>query len=94
MNLDIQRRLKIPNILIKDIKMNLPCKVRLAVQENRIVLFQHTGEESDIEYHDILTIDDRGRCILKKQIIQMAGIDDSTEFMISALQNQIIIRWK
>ena len=94
MKIDKQRRLKIPNILLQDIGMNVPCKVRLAIQENCISLFKHIDTLSDIEYHDILTIDNKGRFILKSQVMQSTGINDSTEFVISAIQNQLIIRWK
>jgi len=95
MKLDKQRRLKIPMALLEDVFLycikSSPLTLRLSIMENKLVLFY---DSPDIEYHDVLSVDEKGRIILKKHILEQAGIDASTEFVVSALKEQIIIRWK
>lgn len=96
MKLDKQRRLKIPHSLLKEIGYlslsNIPLpRLRLSIQENKIILFYNS---SKIEYHDAVSVDDKDRIILKNYVLEQAGIDASTEFFVSALKEQIIIRWK
>jgi len=96
MKMDKCNRLKIPLSLLEESGFDIkaaPIKVRLALVKSHFVLFKISDQTKDIEYHDVVSIDNKGRFTLKKFILEEFGLNDSIDFIVSALQEQIIIRW-
>ena len=89
MKLDKQRRLKIPMALLEDVFLycikSSPLTLRLSIMENKLVLFY---DSPDMEYHDVLSVDEKGRIILKKHILEQAGLQD-LEVVSSHSQNHL-----
>lgn len=65
---------------------------RLAYKNDHLVVFRAT-DFPEMEYHDVITFDQKGRFILKSHIRKALGLVSGSMVIISALNNHIIIRW-
>ena len=95
MKLDKQRRLKLPNILVDAVKLSNEEEVRLSVLTDKILIYNPSSMDEEIEYHDIVHLDEKNRIIFTKYVLEMINYTTSfpIEFTVSALRKQLIIRW-
>lgn len=96
MRLDLQRRLNIPNCLLKDVGILPGDEVRLKIHDRYIELFNAKDKSiKGKEYHDVLKFDLKGRIVISKRLEEYYNPEgNDCDYRVAAKDGKIIIRWR
>lgn len=96
MRLDSQRRLNIPNVLLKDVGILPGDEVRVKIHDRYIELFNAKDKSiKGKEYHDVVKLDSKGRIAICKRLEEYYNPKGNNyAYRVAAKDGKIIIRWR
>lgn len=96
MKKDSQRRLQIPNSLLKDVGILPGDEIRIKIHYRYIELFNAKDKTiKGKEYHDVVKLDSKGRIVISKRLEEYYNPKGNDyDYRIAAKDGKIIIRWR